>query len=79
MAIHVLPHISRSKDNQAMKFDQFIEHNMRKIYQEKSHTNYRRETIFRLLSKIWNLAYLWTNSLKFIFIVCQVEGYPNIL
>ena len=30
VAIHILPNISRSKGNQAMKFDQLIEYNMKK-------------------------------------------------
>ena len=33
--IHILPNISRSKGNQAMKFGQLIEHNTRKIFLEK--------------------------------------------
>ena len=36
--IHILPNISRSKDNQAMKFGQLIEYNMRNIFLEKSYT-----------------------------------------
>ena len=32
----ILPYISRSKDNQAMKFGQLIEHNMRNTFLEKS-------------------------------------------
>ena len=36
--INILPNISRSKDNQAMKFGQLIEHNMRNIFREKSYT-----------------------------------------
>ena len=41
IAIHISGYqedtnISRSKDNQAMKFGQSIEYNMRKIYTEKS-------------------------------------------
>ena len=28
IAIHILPYISRSKDNQTITFDQLIEHNM---------------------------------------------------
>ena len=32
MTIHILTNISRSKDNQAMKFDQSIEHKMRNIF-----------------------------------------------
>ena len=30
VGIHILPNISRSKGNQAMKFDQLIEYNMKK-------------------------------------------------
>ena len=30
VAIHILPNISRSKGNQAMKFDQLIDYNMKK-------------------------------------------------
>ena len=30
VAIHILPNISRSKGNQAMKFDQLIEYNIKK-------------------------------------------------
>ena len=32
MAIHILPNISRSKDNQAMKFIQLIKYSMRNIF-----------------------------------------------
>ena len=32
MTIHILTNISRSKDSQAMKFDQSIEHKMRNIF-----------------------------------------------
>ena len=32
MAIDILPNISRSKDNQAMKFGQLIEHNKRNSF-----------------------------------------------
>ena len=35
IAIHTLPNISRSKGNQAMKFGQLIEYNMRNIFVEK--------------------------------------------
>ena len=30
--MQILPNISRSKDNQAMKFGQFIEYNMKNIF-----------------------------------------------
>ena len=48
IAIHILPSISRSKGNQAMKFGQLIEYN---IFVEKSYTRCAGETIPRFLSK----------------------------
>ena len=50
-AIHMPLNISRSKDNQAMKFGQFIEYNMRNIFLEKSYTKYGGQTIPRPFSK----------------------------
>ena len=38
IVIHILPYISRSKENKTMKFDQLIEYNMRNIFLEKSYT-----------------------------------------
>ena len=35
IAIHVLPNISQSKDNQKMKFGQLIEYNNRHIFLQK--------------------------------------------
>ena len=35
IAIHILPDISQSKDNQTMKFDQLIEYNKRNISLQK--------------------------------------------
>ena len=43
--------MSRSKDNQAMKFVQLIEYNMRNINVEKSYAKCAGETILRSLSK----------------------------
>ena len=43
--IHILPNISRTKENQAMKFGQLIEYNMRNIFVEKSYTKCAGETI----------------------------------
>ena len=51
IAIHILPNISRSKGNKAMKFGQLIEYNMRNIFVEKSYTKCAGETIPRPLSK----------------------------
>ena len=38
VVIHILPNISRSKDNQTMKCGQLIECNMRNISNKKNHT-----------------------------------------
>ena len=35
IAIHILPNISQSKDNQTMKFGQIIEHNKRNNFLQK--------------------------------------------
>ena len=43
--MHMLPNISRNKNNQAMKFGQLIEHNMRSIFVEKSYAKCGGETI----------------------------------
>ena len=43
--MHILANISRNKDNQAMKFGQLIEYNMRNIFVEKSYTKCGGETI----------------------------------
>ena len=49
--MHTCPNISRSKDNQAMKFGQLIEYNMRKYFLEKSYTKCGGDTIPRPFSK----------------------------
>ena len=51
IAIHIFTNISRSKSNQAMKFGQLTEYNMRNIFLEKSYSKCSRETIPRLFSK----------------------------
>ena len=45
IAIHILPNISRSKDNQVLKFGQLIEYNMRNISFE-NHTQNVLEKLF---------------------------------
>ena len=65
IAIHILPNISRSKGNQAMKFGQLIEHNLRSIFVEKSYTKYAGGTLPRPYLKNQNWAYLWINGVKF--------------
>ena len=54
--IHIFPNISGSKGNQAMKFGQLIEYNMRNIFVEKSYTKCARETVPRALSKKLKLS-----------------------
>ena len=51
MAIHILPYISRSKDNKKVKFGQLIWCNMRKIFLEKSYLKYGGETSPKPFSK----------------------------
>ena len=51
IAIHILPNISRSKDNQTMKFGQLIEYNMRNIFLAKSYAKCGVETITISFSK----------------------------
>ena len=56
IAIHILPNISRSKDNQTMKSGQLVEHNIRNIFLEKSCTKCGEETILRPFSKKTKLS-----------------------
>ena len=53
--MHILINISRSKANQAMKFGQLIEYNLRNIFREKSYTKCGGEAIHRPFSKRWKL------------------------
>ena len=46
IAIHILPNISQSKDNQTMKLGQLIEYNKRNIFFE----NYAENEVGRLAS-----------------------------
>ena len=39
IAIHILPNISRSKGNQARKFDQLIKYNMRNVFLDNQTQN----------------------------------------
>ena len=50
IAIGILPNISRSKGNQAMKFGKLIEQNIN-IFLEKSYAKYGGESIPRPFSK----------------------------
>ena len=64
------------KSNQAMKFGQSIDYDMRNIFIENSYLKYGGETSSRPLSE--KLKFSISLDLRFIesaFIVCQVEGY----
>ena len=47
IATHILTNISRNKDNQAMKFGQLIEYNMKNIFLDQPYTKCGGETIPR--------------------------------
>ena len=47
---HILPNISRSKGNQAVKFGQLIEYNMRNIFPGKPYLKCGAETAERAFS-----------------------------
>ena len=49
---HILPNISRSKDNQALKFGQLIEYNMRNIFLEKSYAKCDRAAVGNVIKFI---------------------------
>ena len=54
--MHILPNISRSKDNQIIKFGQLREYNMRNIFLEKSYTKCGGETSPRPFSEKLKLS-----------------------
>ena len=56
IVIHILPNISRSKGNQTMKFDPFIEYNMTNMFLEKSYAKYDEETSPRLFLETLKLS-----------------------
>ena len=47
ITLHILHNIPRSEDNQAMKFRQVIEYNVRNIFLEKLFTKYSAEASLR--------------------------------
>ena len=51
LAILILSNISRNNDNQTIKYGQFIEYNLRKIFPEKSFSKCGDEIIPRPFSK----------------------------
>ena len=82
IAIRILPNISKIKGNQTMKFAQLIEYIMRNIFPGKSYKKCGGETIPRLFSEKSKFTISLNQQNKILcnfFIVCQVEGYRNIL
>ena len=80
--IHISPNISTSKDNQTMKFSQLIKYKRITTFLEKPHTKCGGETIPRPFSKKSKLSIFLdqqSKDLQFVFIVCHVEDYQNIL
>ena len=51
IAVHILPNISRSKDNHTKKFGQLIEYNIRNVFLEKLCTKCGGETSTRPFSE----------------------------
>ena len=51
VTVNILPSISRSKDNQTMRYGLLIEYNMTNTFLEKLYTKYGRGTIPGLFSK----------------------------
>ena len=58
ITIHILPNISRSKNNQTKKNGQLIEFNMTNAFLKKSYTKCGGETSPRPFLKNQNRAYL---------------------
>ena len=56
IVIHILGNISRSKENQTIKFGQLIEYNMRNIFLKNSYTKCGGETSPRPFSEKFKLS-----------------------
>ena len=74
---HILPNISRSKDNQTMKFAQLMEYTMKNIFLQKLYTKCGREASLRSFlekSKLSISLDQQSKFLQFAFIVCTSRG-----
>ena len=69
ITIHILTNISRSKDNQAMRFGQLIEYNLRNIFLEKPFTKCGGETIPTLFFKKSKLSIYPDQYFKILYIL----------
>ena len=57
ITIHILPNISQSKGNQAIKFGQLIKYHERSVLLQKSCGKLDRQTIFRHLFVFYKALY----------------------
>ena len=84
MTIHILPNLSRSRQNQAIKFGQVVEYNNRNIFPQKSCRKWSRETSSRplfLFKKLYEVKAsgleLLVLQLQYISIVLDFEYNKN--
>ena len=75
ITIYILPNISRSNSNQAIKLGQLIEYSMRNIFLDKSYTKCGETTIPRPFSENQTRAHLQINSRKFyaVYFYCMLS------
>ena len=83
-AIHILPNISRSKDNQTMKFGQLLNYSMRiilrNIFLEKSCTKCVEKASLRLFSNKLKMSISLDKQseiIYFAFIASPIRGLPK--
>ena len=77
--MHILPNISRSKDNQTMEISQLIEYNMRNIFLEKSHAKYSAETNLGPFYKTSKLSLSFDQQSELLYLLyIQSESCQNI-
>ena len=67
IVIHIFPNISRSKDNQTMKFSQLIEYNIKNIFLKKSYTKCSGETSPRPFFEKFKLSISLDQQCKVLF------------
>ena len=75
--IHILPNISRSKDNQTKKNGQLTGFNMTNAFLEKSYTKCGGETGPRPFLKNQNRVYLWIIQFAFMPKSWSTKIYQN--
>ena len=77
--MHILPNISRSKDNQTMEISQLIEYNMKNIFLEKSHAKHSAETNLGPFYKTSKLSLSFDQQSELLYLLyIQSESCQNI-